>query len=229
MSGFLQRLLRKAPSANYLWREITVRPYDLLPPNPVILDIGARKAKGRYFFGAPPADARLTCVDIEPGPNVDIVADAHDLSPIPDNYADCLVAVGMLLHCRYPNQVLSEFYRVLKPGGILYVGAPYVSPHPHFPPVFYHFTVQGLEATCERFEKLDSGFNRGPGSATAQVLVTFFAILFSFNNSRFFSVSQYAGRWLLSWVKYFDVFLPRMRRADLLYTGTYFIGRKPGA
>ena len=48
----------------------------------MIYDIGSRDARGRYSFGSPPPGARLFCVDIAPGPGVDIVADAHDLHMI---------------------------------------------------------------------------------------------------------------------------------------------------
>jgi SAM-dependent methyltransferase len=220
------RVFPSAPSTNYLWHDFDVKPYELLSPNPVIYDIGSRDSRGRYAFGSPPPGARVVCVDIEAGPGVDIVADAHDLHVIEDNSADCIVAVGMLLHCRNPVKVLGEFHRVLKPGGILYVAAPFISPHPGFPPVFHFFSIEGLEATCARFEKVRSGFNRGPGSTMSYLLVTFSAILFSFNNKRLFAVSEYVFSWLFFWIKYLDAFMARYQHARLLYTASYFIGKK---
>jgi SAM-dependent methyltransferase len=225
----ISRVLPPAPSTNYLWHEFQVRPYELLPPNAVIYDIGARDARGRYSFGSPPAGARLVCVDIEPGSGVDIVADAHDLHMIDDNSADCIVAVGILLHCRYPDKVLSEFHRVLKVGGILYVGAPFISPHPGFPPVFYFFSMEGLQATCARFEKIECGFNRGPASTMSYLLVSFSSIVFSFNSKRLFAINQYCFAWLFFWIKYLDAIIARYEPARLLYSATYFIGRKAGS
>jgi SAM-dependent methyltransferase len=225
----LFRGLPQAPSTNYLWHEFKAKPYELLPPNPVIYDIGARDARGRYMFGSPPPGARLVCVDIEAGPGVDIVADAHDLHMIPDNSADCIVAVGVLLHCRDPRKVLSEFHRVLKAGGILYVAAPFVSPHPGFPPVFYFFSMEGLADTCASFEKIDCGFNRGPASTMSYLLVAFSSILFSFNSKRLFSINQYCFSWLFFWIKYLDAVIARYEPARLLYSATFFIGRKAGS
>lgn len=222
----ISRVLPSAPSTNYLWHKFHVRPYELLPANPVIYDIGARDARGRYSFGSPPPGARLLCVDIAPGPGVDIVADAHDLHMIDDHSADCVVAVGVLLHCRNPDKVISEFHRILKPGGILYVGAPFISPHPGFPPVFYYFSMEGLGATCARFEKIDCGFNRGPASTMSYLLVTFSSILFSFNSKTLYAVNEYFFAWLFFWIKYLDVFIARYEQARLLYSGTYFIGKK---
>jgi SAM-dependent methyltransferase len=224
---FVLDALPSAPSTNYLWHNFAVSPYELLPRNPVILDVGSRSARGHYAFGSPPPGARLVCVDIEPGPGVDIVADAHDLHMIDDHSADCVVAVGMLLHCRNPGKVISEFHRVLKPGGVLYVGAPFISPHPGFPPVFYYFSREGLETTCADFEKIQCGFNRGPASTMSYLLVTFSSILVSFNSKRLFAISEYVFAWLFFWIKYLDAFLARYEHARLLYSGTYFIGKKP--
>jgi SAM-dependent methyltransferase len=224
----ISRVLPSAPSTNFLWRKFDVRPYELLPPNPLIYDIGSRNARGSYSFGVPPDGARLVCIDIEPGAGVDIVADAHDLHMIDDNSADCVVAVGVLLHCRNPARVIRELHRVLKVGGILYVGAPFISPHPGFPPVFYFFSMEGLEATCAPFEKIQCGFNRGPASTMSYLLVSFSSILFSFNSRTLFAVNQYVFAWLFSWIKYLDAVIARYEQARLLYSATYFIGKKRG-
>lgn len=221
----IYRALPPPPSINYLWRRFDIKPYDLLPANPVMYDIGAQEARGHYAFGSPPPGARLLCIDIVDGPGVDIVADAHDLHMIADNSADCVTCVGVLLHCRNPGQVISEFHRILKPGGILYLSAPFISPHPGFP-VFYFFSVEGLEATCAPFEKLQSGFNRGPASTMSHLLVIFCSILFSFNTKALFAINQYIFAWPFFWIKYLDVFLARYQHARLFYTASYFIGRK---
>jgi SAM-dependent methyltransferase len=222
----VSRLLPSAPSTNYLWHKFSVSPYELLPPKSLILDIGSRDARGHYAFGSPPPDARLVCVDIESGPGVDIVADAHNLHMIDDHSADCILAVGMLLHCRDPKRVVSEFHRILKPGGILYVGAPFISPHPGFPPVYQYFSMEGLETTCANFQRIQCGFNRGPASTMSYMLVTFCAILFSFNRKTLFAINQYVFAWLFFWIKYFDALIARYEQASLFYSGTYFIGKK---
>jgi SAM-dependent methyltransferase len=224
----LRKLAPKAPSPNYLCHSFPVKPYDLLPPNPVIYDVGSADSRGHYSFGTPPVGATVKCIDIAPGEGVDIVADAHDLRVLASESADCLVAVGMLLHCHHPDKVISEFHRVLRPGGIVYVGAPFVSPHPGFPPVYYFYSMEGLAVTCgAKFEQLDLGFNRGPASSLAHILVVFFGVLFSFNNGRLYSLAEHIARWGLGWLKYLDTFMPRMLNANRIYSGTYFIGRKP--
>jgi hypothetical protein len=48
MAGFFKTIrgwLPRPPSTNYAFRKFDVSPYDLLPPNPVIYDIGAQEAR----------------------------------------------------------------------------------------------------------------------------------------------------------------------------------------
>jgi SAM-dependent methyltransferase len=224
----IKRLLPQPPSTNYAFRKFDVSPYDLLPRSPVIYDIGAQEARGCYAFGAPPPGSKIVCVDLYAGPGVDVVADAHDLHMIEDGSADCVVAVGLLLHCRFPQQVIDGFFRILKPGGILYLNAPFVFVHSEHPPVYFHFTYEGLEVLCRAFELVQSGFNRGPASSMCHLLIHFLAVLFSFNRENLYQANLYFFTWLLFWIKYLDAVIGRYDRAWMIYSGTYLIGRKPG-
>ncbi|MCA9548410.1 MAG: class I SAM-dependent methyltransferase [Myxococcales bacterium] len=56
------------------------------------------------------------CVDITAGPNVDVVADSHDL-PLESGTFDLVICTGTLNLCRDPAKVLSELQRILRPGG----------------------------------------------------------------------------------------------------------------
>ena len=50
-----------------------------------------------------------------------IFADAHNL-PFRDNYADVIVSRGSFHFWENKEQAFSEIYRVLKPGGVAYIG-----------------------------------------------------------------------------------------------------------
>ena len=219
--------LPRPPSTNYLYREIRPNPYELLPARPVIFDIGSKEEKGTYAFGAPPPDAKVVCVDIEPGPGVDLVADAHNLHMVPSDSVDCVTTVSVLEHVRYPHKVVAEVFRILKPGGIVYVNVPFIFPYHAAPDDFYRFSYRGIVILCEAFERIDSGFNRGPASTMHHLLVHFLALLFSFNNRTLYGVNVDLFQWLLFWVKYLDRFLARYRMAYVIHAGSYFIGRKP--
>ncbi|MCU0337520.1 MAG: class I SAM-dependent methyltransferase [Sediminibacterium sp.] len=48
--------------------------------------------------------------------------------PLADATFDCAMATELLEHCADPEMVLTEIYRVLKPGGILFFTVPFVWP-----------------------------------------------------------------------------------------------------
>jgi SAM-dependent methyltransferase len=234
-TGFLPRLKRRLrwlatpPDTNYLYRAIDPSPYALLPRNAVIFDIGAKDERGTYAFGSPPADAQVIAVDIAPGPHVDLVADAHDLHMVPDNSVDCVISVSVLEHVRYPQKVVAEIHRILKPGGIVYLNIPFVFAFHGAPDDFYRFSCNGIRILCEAFEEVDSGFNRGPASTMCDLLVRFCSILFSFNSERLYAINRIGFGWLLFWIKYLDAVIARYSMAQVIHAGSYFLGRKPAS
>jgi SAM-dependent methyltransferase len=226
--SFLRRVyarLPQPPSTNYMFK-VPANPYDLLPADAIIFDIGSKSARGLYRVGGPPRDAKVVCVDIAPGAGVDLVADAHDMHMVPDNSVDCVVTISMLEHVRYPQKIVKEIHRILKPGGIIYVSVPFVFPFHSDPYDFYRFSCQGVAVLCEDFERIDSGYNRGPASTMCELLVIFFAMLLSFNSKPLYTANLYVLRWLLSWLKYLDVFMGHMKMSRVIHTGSYFLGRK---
>lgn len=65
-------------------------------------------------------------IDLADYPHIDYKSDVSDLSMFEDNSADLIYACHVLEHFkRYETErVLTEMYRVLKPGGILRVAVP---------------------------------------------------------------------------------------------------------
>lgn len=228
MADLLRKLYHKLPtppSTNYLFR-IPLNPYSLLQPGAVIFDIGSKDARGAYAFGAPPANAKIVCVDIAAQPGVDLVADAHDMHMVDDNSIDCVITISTLEHVRYPQKVVREIFRILKPGGIVYVSVPFMFPFHSDPYDFYRFSSDGVRILCEDFECIESGFNRGPASSMCHLMVHFFAILFSFNSRTLYGINVDVFKWLLFWIKYLDVFLGKYQMAKVIHAGAFFLGRK---
>lgn len=67
-----------------------------------------------------------TNIDIIPGPTVDLVSSAHELNDIQDNSVDEILVEHLLEHLTFyeANRALAEWYRVLKPGGKLFIEVP---------------------------------------------------------------------------------------------------------
>ena len=221
----IYRSLPEPPSTNF---ELALRtlPYELLPANPIVYDIGSKDARAGYF-GAPPPGATIVCTDIRPGPGVDIVADAQDMPQIPSGSADCVFLVSILQHIPSPQKAIDEVYRILRPGGILYVNAPFIFFYHCDPEDYNRFSVAGLEFLCSRFERIASGSRRGPASTFCDLLIRFLGILFSFNSDALYAVNVYCGKWLLFWIKYLDIVVAGYSTAYLMWGSPYFLGRKP--
>jgi SAM-dependent methyltransferase len=99
----------------------------------------------------------------------DIVADLNGPLPIPDATADAVLALSVLEHLREPRQMLGEAFRILKPGGFLYVAVPFqwwVHEAPHD---YFRFTRYGLQYLLET-----TGFERIEIEETSGFWVTWF-------------------------------------------------------
>lgn len=222
----LYHRLPQPPTTVYSLNQPSVNPLDFLPEKPVIFDIGSKDGQANYV-SAYPKDAKVVTVDIEAGSGVDLVADAHDLYMVPDSSVDFVTTVSVLEHVRNPVKVVGEIHRILKPGGIVYINVPFIFPYHADPDDFYRFSHRGILNLCERFERLDSGFARGPASTMHHLLVHFLAILLSFNSKALYGINVDLFKWLLFWVKYLDKIIGRYSMAYVIHTGTFFLGRKP--
>ena len=87
---------------------------------------------------------------------VDLVADAHDLHMVEDDSVDGVMIVNTLQHVHHPHRVTSEAFRVMKPGGVLYVNVPFVFPFHEDPNDFHRFSYDGLKVLCVR-DQIDAG------------------------------------------------------------------------
>jgi SAM-dependent methyltransferase len=225
----LYHKLPEPPSANYSWRNFDINPYELLPERAVILDIGSKDAKGKYAFGTPPENAKIVCVDIEDGPGVDVVADAHNLHMIEDESVDLVVIISVLQYMEDPWAAIAELWRVLKVGGVIYISSPFILHLSNDPVDYYRFTPEGLKLICKKFKCLDYGFNRGPASTFLQLMVHFLAILFSFGSKKLYGINVDIFKWLFFWIKYLDIVIARYSYSDIVCTGVFFIGKKISA
>ena len=134
-------------------------------------------------------------MDLQPGPGVDLVADAHDLHMVESNSVDCVVCISVLEHVRYPQKVVAEIFRILKPDGIVFLNIPFVFAFHDAPDDYYRFSHHGIKILGEAFDIIESGFTRGPASAMADLMARFFSILFCFNNTRLHNINRTLFGW----------------------------------
>lgn len=92
--------------------------------NPAVLDIGGRIQPYRPLI--PDAQGRYIAVDLQPTILVNVIANAEQL-PFAKEEFDLVLCTQMLEYATDPSQVVTEIYRVLRPGGWLLLSVPSLS------------------------------------------------------------------------------------------------------
>ncbi|ODH01613.1 methyltransferase [Nostoc sp. KVJ20] len=87
-----------------------------------ILEIGGTP-KDKDFYKINPG-ASYQILNLEAGPGVDIVGDAHDVSVIKPESLDSVIIFNVLEHCYAPWVVVENIYTWLKPGGKCFAMVP---------------------------------------------------------------------------------------------------------
>ena len=132
-------------------------------PSELVLDAGAGRAPYRDLF----AHARYETADflavkgkryVQP----DYVCDLAEI-PVEDARFDHVLLTQVLEHLPEPARVLGELHRVLKPGGTLWLTAPFFYAEHERPYDFYRYTQYGLRHLMESagFEVLEVEWMEG--------------------------------------------------------------------
>lgn len=132
-------------------------------PGALILDAGAGRMQFKPLF----AQARYESTDFADVFHKD-VKDRHtfvcslDDIPKPDNTYDAVLNTQVLEHVEHPQRVINELYRVLKPGGKLFLTTNQMFPVHHAPYNFFFYTNFGLASLFKNAGfKIDSIEARG--------------------------------------------------------------------
>jgi SAM-dependent methyltransferase len=138
----LQRFVRRLSK--------TVRPDDTL------LDVGAGDCQYKPFFAG-----RCKYLSQDVGgkdksftyDQIDIRSEIYSI-PLPDESVDIILCTQVLEHLKYPAQAVQEMFRLLKPGGKLYLTVPFASEEHMLPYDYFRYTRFSLD-----FLMREHGFN----------------------------------------------------------------------
>ena len=120
-------------------------------PAPRVIELGTLGWNGR-----PPVHHRQAVVttnpaatwlgtDIEPGPGVDVVCDAHHLAArFAEEPFDAFMACSTFEHFRRPWIVAAELAKIVKPGGIGFVQTHQAFPLHGYPSDYFRFSLQAM-------------------------------------------------------------------------------------
>jgi SAM-dependent methyltransferase len=125
-------------------------------PEGLVLDIGSGTAHVKEVR------ADVVSVDILPFPGIDAVCDAHYLA-----FADCqfagLVMIDVLHHLERPIAFLKEAARLLRPGGVLAMIEPGMSPVAY--PFYRHLHQEPADMSVDPFSEMPAKRPRDPFDA----------------------------------------------------------------
>jgi SAM-dependent methyltransferase len=175
---------------------------------------------------------KVSQLDRKPLPHVDIVADAEALSAsIGEASYDYVVSTSMLEHTPHPWKVVEEVFKVLRPGGIFYLSAPWMFPLHGEPHDYWRFSrpcLQGLVRDAG-FIEIESGSEYSPHAALQTFLRTYLSEALSFNRSMVFYSLEFLSAWLLYPLGFLEGAL-RLGPRTHYYTDSifYIIAKKPG-
>src|SRR5262245_1292387 len=81
--------------------------------------------------------------------NIDIFSPIDDI-PKPDNTFDAIICIAVLEHVENPELCVREFFRVVKPGGVVIASVPFLQPEHKIPTDFQRYTKDGLTSLFRR-------------------------------------------------------------------------------
>ena len=136
-------------------------------PNKIYADIGAGLRSFVY--------QNCVTVEVYPSRSVDILIDPHCQLPFKSVSLDGIGCFAVLEHVNKPWELASEFARIVKPGGKIFIDWPFLQPVHGSPSHYYNATRAGLSSLfAEKFdiEELYTGRFQGPDYTVHWVLNT---------------------------------------------------------
>ncbi len=119
-----------------------------------VLDVGSMDAQngeyGTYRSLFEPHGFYYYGLDIEPGPNVDIVVkDPYNWTEVGHETFDVVISGQCLEHVEFPWQTMDCIAESLKPGGWHFNIVPSIGPVHQFPIDTYRYNHDGMIALCK--------------------------------------------------------------------------------
>ena len=128
-----------------------------------ILEVGSKEVVGQSLLKKKIRNAKYIGLDIQKGKNVDIIADAHEMSNlIENNSIDCVYSSSVFEHLYAPWLVAEEISKILKLEGYVCIETHFTYQAHERPFNFFNFSDLGLRVLFNKnlgFDCIDAGLD----------------------------------------------------------------------
>ena len=171
-SATLCAFIAEAPLERQSIAEFVAAAAASLPAGSLVADVGAGSAPFREFFD------HVDYLTVDRAESLhgdvsdfDIIASAEAI-PLDDESLDAILCTQVLEHLPDPADALDELFRLLRPGGRLFLTAPLVWEEHEKPHDFFRYTRSGLEhlLTGAGFEQIEISGHTDSFTTLAQLL-----------------------------------------------------------
>ncbi|MCB9396828.1 MAG: methyltransferase domain-containing protein [Acidobacteria bacterium] len=167
-------------------------------------------------------------LDLDDFPGVDVVADGQRL-PFADQSLAGVVCEVVLEHVEQANRLIGEVFRVLQPGGSVFMIVPFLFPYHGHPSDYRRWSAEGLKADFSDFVECEVGVHAGPCSAMVNLLSDWFALVLGQSAGFGYVALKGFATAILFPIKFLDAFLNRSQHAHRMAATLYIRAVKPPA
>ena len=146
------RVLLSKGSKNYLYGQtVPINEFVRLEQGETGLQIGVKNEIGKKFNGD-----WIAIDKYDESEFIDYNMDVLDLEFDDDSFSR-IVCWSILEHVASPRKAIEELYRVLKPGGYIWVQLPFYFPYHEDPKDYWRVTPDGLRIWMSNFQEIECG------------------------------------------------------------------------
>ena len=158
--------------------------------------------------------------------SVDVFGDAMQL-PLKSNSVDLFFSSSVIEHLPAPERAVSELFRTIKPGGLVYAEIPFIGAYHMAPNDYQRYTISGIESLFNRhgFDMVKKGICSGP--INALLLLVQHAVVEAIPIGPIQYIFRLILTWLLHPFKYLDYIFNRFKWGEYLACNFYYLGTKP--
>ena len=157
---------------------------------------------------------------------VDAYGDAM-LLPLKSNSVDLFISSSVIEHLPDPEKAVSELFRTIKPGGLVYAEIPFIAAFHMAPHDYQRYTISGIESLFNRhgFVMENKGVCSGPINAFILLLQHSIIEIIPWGPPQY--ILRLILTWLLHPFKYLDFLFGQSRWSKYLACNFFYLGRKP--